>query len=418
VVPDAAAAVATDPNGLRYQNLANVTIVNGQAIVALIGLDTGFVTRLPQNTELRWSLNTNPGTDPTMRVVTAFDGGFDAETDEEYSNRILQRIRHRPASGNAVHFQAWASQASAAVEQAFVYPCALLAGSTIVAVTEKRPKIVEGVTPEGPEARTPSLATMNTVAAFLTPPSSPVVPEGVFVLVTSITGQPSDLVLRVAMPAGKSGGWADVDPWPSYSDVYEATALSSVSVDGLTISFITDQSLPGDATVLIGVEAPSMMLFNQEISRWVQLDVVSVTDPQPGTSIARSFIVVLATAPVLYDGGGGERLPMEGDRISPFTDRAGIMAEAIEAYFDSLGPGEMIDPESASFVRSARRPLANVRWPQRAGQGILRYLLSGLGGTAADAELTQITRNEPDLPTNVTDGPNMVIFGAINVFPL
>jgi hypothetical protein len=418
IIPDISAAVATDPNGKRYQNTTPNTIVNGQALLTLISLDTGFVTRLPTGTELRWSSGTNPGTDPTASVTDDFDGGFDAETDEEYAERIVQRIRYRPASGNAVHFQAWAQEASGAVEQAFVYACAMNAGSAQIAILEKRPAQVDGVVPEGPEARIPSVATLVSVANYLIPPASPVVPERALIFVTGVQAQPADLVVRISMSLGRNGGWADVEPWPSYSSSYPELPLTAVAGGGLTLSFVSDVSLPGDVAVLTGANAPSLMIFNEEISRWVELDVASVTDPNPGSFVARTFVVVLNSVPVLYDETKTARIPLIGDRISPFTDRLNTIAKSVEAYFDSLGPGEVVASTDMRFARAARSPTPSVQYPIRAGQGVLRYLLSALGGVAADAELTSISVNEPSLPTNVTDGPNMITFGAMSVFPL
>jgi len=126
----------------------------------------------------------------------------------------------------------------------------------------------------------------------------------------------------------------------------------------------------------------------------------------------------LSSLPGLLDENFVARLPLVGDKISPFTDRADIIANSVEAYFDTLGPGEAVLTTSVQYARAARRPIPAVSYPFRAGQGILRYLLSGLGGTAADAELTSISRNEPDIPTNIVDGPNMITFGATNIFPL
>jgi hypothetical protein len=180
-VPDPSAAVATDPNGLRYQALESATIVNGQAVLTLVGLDTGVRTRLAEDTQLTWSINISPGLDPVATVLSPFDGGFDAETDQDYLRRIEQRIRQRPASGNAAHFQAWAEEASSAVERAFTYPCALNAGTVLVALLERRARI-EGRPPEGPNARVPSVATLNAVSNYLIPPASPVVPERAVVL--------------------------------------------------------------------------------------------------------------------------------------------------------------------------------------------------------------------------------------------
>jgi len=421
-IGDPAAAIATDPNGLRYQNLTTETIVGNQAVLTLIGIDTGFVTRLPLGTELRWSLNVNPGTDPAASVLAPFDGGFDEETDAEYAARIAARIRNRPASGNSTHFQAWSQEATSAVEQAFVYPVALNAGSVVIALAEKRAAILQASQlPEGPNARVPTAGTLTTVANYLIAPASPVVPQRVFVIVTGISTQRADMILRISMANGRSGGWADVSPWPQYSSNFPDCKIKTVSLDGKTLTVESDVDLPNVVAALASPNEPKMMLFNREVSRWVQLDVASITDPTPGGPGGRDFTIVLNTEPVMYDDAIVPRVTpviQVGDRLSPYTDRLTIIAEAIETYFDSLGPGEVIASDDVRFARAARQPRPSVQYPIRAGQAILSVLIDALGGTAADAELTSISRNEPDLPTNVVDGPNLVTFGHTNVFPL
>lgn len=418
-VGDPAAAIATDPNGLRFQVLQSVTIANKEAVVTLLGLDTGFVTRLDTGTELKWSANVNPGTDPSVIALEPFDGGFDQETDQELADRVVQRMRYRPASGNSAHFQAWAKEASAGVEQAFVYACALQAGSTVISVLEKRaPILTQDQLPEGPNARIPSVATLTLVNDYLVTPSSPVVPERVFTLVTGVQPQPSDLVLRLGLTKGKNGGWKDPIPWPTYSAQNPQLAVSAVT-DALHFAVTTDQSLPNASTTLVGADAPSLILFNQETSRWVSLDVLSVTDTAPGTGGLRAFNVVLNAAPILYDANLNPRTGVAihvGDRLSPATDRAQGIAQALEAYFDSLGPGEALDANAVNFARAARQPRPSVSYPQRAGQALINYLGTAIG--AVDAEATIVTRNDPDVPTNIVDGPNMITLGATNIFPL
>jgi hypothetical protein len=418
-VPDPAAAVATDPNGLRYQALESATITGGEAVVTLLGIDTGFVTRLPVDTQLTWSSGTNPGTDSPVTVLAAFDGGTDEETDEEYAERIEERIRNRPASGNAAHMIAWAQESSNAVGKVFVYPCALQAGSTVIAILEKRqPILTEDQLPEGPDARVPSVGTLNTVNTYLTPPTSPVVPQRVFTLVTGVRAQRADMVVRISMDAGRSGGWADVVPWPPYNSLFPQMQVTGVGGGGLTLTVQGNQPLLNGAASLVGTDAPKLMLFNRETSRWVQLDVTSVTDPAPGGTGTRNFTIVLTTLPELFDSAGATRIPVVGDRLSPYTDRAQIISESIEGYFDTLGPSEVVTSTDPRYARAARQPRPSQEGPIRAGQAVLSYLISALGGSAADAELTSISRNEPDLPTNIVDGPNVVTFGHINIYPL
>lgn len=419
---DPTAAVATDPNGLRYQNLLTqiIDLITGQVTLTMQGIDTGFVTRLAAETQLTWSDNVNPGTDPTAFTLEVFDGGFDEETNEEYSTRVAERIRNRPASGNATHFQAWAQEATTAVEQAFVYPVALNAGTVVVAITEKRGALLTvNDIPEGPDARVPSDGTLITVANYLVAPSSEVVPQRVFDVVTGVITQQADTAIRLSMTQGRSGGWSDVLPWPQYSVLAPNVQVSAISGDGLTVSVISDVDLPNSAVSLTAPNTPRMMLFNREISRWVELNLLSITDP--GGPGLRTFIIVLSVEPIMFDSAGVlKTTPVieVGDRLSPFTDRLTIIAEAMEGYFDGLGPGEVVLPSDTRAARAARQPRPANKFPIRAGQAIISDLLDALGGTAADIELTSISRNDPDLPTNIIDGPNMVSFGACNIYPL
>ena len=428
---DPTAALATDPNGLVFQNLSDQLIgTNGQVILQLQGISTGFVTRLRLDTVLTWTFNINPGTDPTASVLAPFDGGFDEETDQEYGQRIADRIRNRPASGNATHFTAWAQEATVATEQAFVYPVAFNAGTVLVAITEKRGELLtDADVPEGPDARIPSQLTLITVANYIIAPDSQVVPQRVFVVVTGVVAQQADTVQLISMAQGRSGGWADVIPWPSFSQSVPSTQVLSVSGDGLTVTVSSDQQLPNGAAVLTAPDAPLMMLFNREVSRWAggsselstSLEVVSVTDPSPGTSIVRTFTIVLSAEPLMYDAAGAVRVTPVievGDRLSPFPDRVGIIADAMEGYFDSLGPGQVVSASDSRSVRAARQPKPSDKFPIRAGQALIGVVLDALGGTAADGQLTVISRNEPDLPTNMTDGSNMITFGDANIFPL
>lgn len=431
VLGDPTAALATDPNGLVFQNLSDQVIgSDGTVTLQLQGISTGFVTRLAANIVLTWTLNINPGTDPTASVLAPFDGGFDEETDEEYSQRIADRIRNRPASGNATHFTAWSQEATVATEQAFVYPVAFNAGSVLVAITEKRGQLLTPTAiPEGPDARIPSALTLITVANYIIAPDSQVVPQRVFVVVTGVVAQQADTVQRISMAQGRSGGWADVIPWPSFSSSVPETKVLSVSGDGLTITIESDQQLPNGAAVLTAPDAPLVMLFNREVSRFAggssdlntPLEVASITDPTPGGSTIRTFTIVLSAEPLMFDAAGAPRTTPVievDDRLSPFTDRVGIIADAMEAYFDSLGPGEVVTPSDARSVRAARQPRPADKFPIRAGQALIGAVLDALGGTAADGELTFISRNEPDRPTNLTDGPFMITFGDSNVFPL
>ncbi len=400
-----AAVVATDPNGYRYQVLHTVTTPSsGVAALDMKGIDTGFVTNITQGTILKWSSANAPlGAEPEASVADDFTGGFDVETDAEYAARVEDRMRHRPAAGNRDHFVSWAKQASNAVETAFVYPAALHAGSVVLCVTQKRNPRANP--PEGPEIRaTPSVGTMTDVTNFLVPPNSPVVPERAFVVVVSPSPQPADVVLRIAMARGSVGGWYDASPWPAFNTSYPEVQITNV-VSDTQFDIQTDDTLPGGVSSLSGENAPQLMIWNKGISRFEKLVVDSVT------VAGSTATIVLNEAPSFT--------PVLGNRVSPYTDRLDIIAESFESYFDELGPGEVVDLETdARGARAYRYPPPDERYPNRAGQAILSRLIDTLGGVAADAELTYISRGEPDLPAHIIDGPNMIVLGNANVFPL
>jgi hypothetical protein len=350
-------------------------------------------------------------------VVTAIDptnpleglsGGFDAESDAQYASRIEERIRRKPASGNNAHFLSWARQSTVAVEAAFVYKTALNAGSVVVAITEKR----STTQLEGPLARKPSIGTLTDVTGYLVPPNSPVVPNRVFVLVTGWHEQPSDLVISLAMPRGSAGGWDDVQPWPRPSLLNPTHAIATTN--GTTVfTFPVDVPMVGGAVLLSGDEAPKLTLWDEVTSRFVELDVASV-------SVAGNIATVtLVAQPSSPEPSAGLLTLLVGMRVSPRTDQLETIAAALESYFDSLGPGELVDLQvSALGARAFRFPVPSDVYPNRAGQAIIPYLVEALGGIASSANLDSISRETPDLPGSISDGPNMVTLGKVNIYAL
>jgi hypothetical protein len=401
-VPDPAAAVATDPNGFRYQVLQTVvTPAGGTATLSMRGIDTGVDTNPSPTTILTWSANQPLGAEPQCTVDLQFTGGLDEETDAEYADRIEQRIRYKPASGNNAHFVAWARESNVAVEDAFIYSTALHAGSVLVAITQKRGSTT------GPDARVDvSAGTLADATNYLVPPNSPVVPQRAFVIVTGTTAQESDLVLKLALSTGASGGWFDVEPWPDYSTSYPQVQVTNVTSQ-VNFDVQTDAAYPGGvAGPLTGDNVPALMLWDKATSRWVQLDVQSVT------ASGVTHTIVLNSAPTSMTIAAG-------DRLSPYTDRLTVVAEALEDYFDSLGPGEVVNlTTDTRAARALRHPTPSQASPSRAGQSMLAVIIEALGGLVPDAELTSISRNDPDLPGDISDGPNMVTLGDVNVHPL
>jgi hypothetical protein len=398
---DPTANVARDPSGKRYQVLiTTVAGSNGQASLQMQAIDPGDSTNLLAGTVLTW-VSPPLGTDPEASVTDTFTGGFNEETENEFAQRLVRRIRNKPGAGNSSQFRLWAGQATNAVADAFIYPTALHSGSVVVCVMQKR-----GNT-QGPLARVASIGTLAAVTAYLIPPTSPVVPHGVHVLVVPINPEPTGMALELSMPRGSSGGWTDTDPWPRYSVGYP----QGVRITGVTsqtfFGFQTDQHLPNLAVggILQGEDLPSIMLWDDTTSRFEQLDILSLI-----RTTTTNYAVALSNAP--------SKTLAIGDILSPANNRALAIAESFEDYFDELGPSELVSSDDPRYVRAARFPRPDQEYPIRAGQGVIARLDDQLGGALADAELQYISQNAPTLPSEyeIIAGPNILTLGRVGIY--
>jgi hypothetical protein len=398
-VPDAFAVTGTDPAGNRYQVLASATAdADGDATLTLIAIDGGVATNIAIGTKIKW-VNPPPGSDPEATVTdNDFRGGLDAETDADFAARLAARVRHKPASGNWAHFRAFARQASVSVEDAFVYPCAFYAGSVLVAITQKR-----GST-QGPLARVPSSGVLSAVTGLLVPPGSPVIPGRAHVVVLPVQTEASDLVVHLAQPLGSDAGWADLEPFPPANGASACTLVFLNSQTNFLINTGITGQLPGGVTGPIG--DVHLMVWDPETSTFEALNVLTVEDIGAG-----AYEVVLAQAPA--------KTLAVGDWFSPDMARRDVLAAGLVAYFDSLGPGEVIDLENDErSVRAYRNPVTSEEYPSRAGQSALTYLADALGSPLSDATLASISLSNPSMPDDPIDGPNLIVAGKFAVYHL
>lgn len=402
-IPDPVASLARDPSGRRYQVLITViTPAGGTAALQMKAIDPGPETNLPAGTTLTWVQNQPLGAATTAATSSQFEGGFAVETDSELALRIEDVIRNRPAAGNNAHFRAWARQSTNSVETAFIYATPFHAGSVLVCVTQKRGTTL------GPLARIASLGVMTDVINFATPPNSPVVPERVFVLVTTVNSEPSNLVIRLAMATGTGGGWKDPNPWPPYDAGNTPSDISLVPSQQLFRLTAAAGSLPGGATLLTGANAPNLMVWNDATSRFEELIVTQIEELTPPST---TFQVTLTSAPA--------KTIAIGDYISPVTDRLLLIAQTIEAFFDDLGPGEIVDlTTDIRGARAFRFPIPGEEFGSRAGATVVTQIIEALGGTVSDGTLESISLTDPTLPTSISDGPNIVTLGKVSIHPL
>jgi hypothetical protein len=401
---DPSAYTARDPAGNVYQVLLTESIPSSgtaEVVVTMGAVGGGAATNLSPGTKLTW-VTRDPNMAAQATVATQFAGGTDRETDAEHASRIAGIIRHRPGGGNDAQQRAWARASSNAIEDGFVYPCAFYAGSLLISIVAKR-------TVPGPIGRKPDSNTLANAIAYLTPPLSPVANPRSFVLVTSWSEQYADLVLRLSLQRGSSGGWLDARPFPSYHAT-TPQVVSRVSDTDFNISCPGDLTLPGQLSgaTLSGASAPRVMLWNRAASQFVSCAMTSVQD------LTGSVYRILLAAPP----AGGVSV---GQRVSPAmaASRHAIVSRAIESYFDELGPGELFDlPSDVRGGRCVRFVSAIEEKPFRAGAIVATRVIEALGGSAADGALASISQTVPTYPSNLMAGPNMLVCGHVGVYEI
>lgn len=403
---DPLAARCRDQAGSIFQVFdGGITPSSGVIQLTLLSVTTGAVTQIAAGTELTWVVNQPVGAAPTAVAASDFAGGYDAETDAEFAQRLLDLKRYKQGAGNWAQMRAWARRSTVALSGtgggAWVYPCALHTGSTQICVLDRR-----GTT-EGPTARVASLATLVAVSSYLIPVASPVVPDGQFIQVVTAAPELSDCVLHLSQSRGNAGGWTDRVPFPTTDPGGTAAAVTLVSSQtDVQITLATGAGqLPGGASSLTGSEAPSLMVWRGDVSQWEALAVDTVTD------LGAGVYQVELTAPPAHTLA-------VGDWFSPAMGRQATLATAAVGYFDTLGPGEVVDlaANDARTGRAFRRPKPEEEAPQRAGQSLITYVGEALGASLADATLASISASTPSVPASATLGPSFMALGKLAVY--
>jgi hypothetical protein len=400
-IGDPNAIVGTSDDNKRFQVLFTAQIPSGQDSVPLtvIGVDTGLETNLEPGVEITW---TNPpvGALTKATVLAKFTGGIGAETDQQYVQRFLRNLRHKQGAGNRAQIRALADQAANnALDSLFVYACARHAGSTIVVPVQKRS--TEGL---GPNGRAPSAGLLAILTAYLAPPGSPVLPAPPFLVVVAPQLYTTDLLIDLSMAVGSDVGWADFFPWP------KRLSNAAPAITALTSQTVFKISSPGGG-LPSGVTAPKLMAWDATTSRFEALTVASVS------LNAGVYDVVLVEAP--------EMTLTIGTWISPLTQLHPTIARTVELYYDSLGPGQILDVSPTSIdprrARSYRFPKPSEEYPERIGAGVLTFLQDAFGATIADMALgaAQTTLGSPvsipPIPTDPIDGPNLFVAGRLSL---
>ena len=400
-IPDPVAHTARDTAGIVYQ-VVETTVVpaSGTLNVKFRAVSGGFETNLVDGTLLTWSFGPT-GMTPQLVVDGDFEGGHPAETDADAIDRLGARIRYKPAAGNWSQFRSWARDASSSVEDAFVYCTALRAGSTVVCITQKRGKSL------GPLARIPGLAALTDVTSYLVPPNSAVVPGRPHVVVVPPQSQPTDSVLLLSMRRASAGGWANAAPWPGKAPTGGAVAAVSLVTSQVDFRIHSDTPLPSGQTSLAFPLTPRIMRWEPTVSKFEELFVSAIT--ALGGDLYRIQLSKAATLGTVA----------VGDYISPFTARNDTLQAAIEAYFDGLGPGEVVDLAlDDRGDRAFRNPEPSREKASRAGQAIITQIGELLQSDVSAGDVFSMSDPTPALPSTPVAGPFLVTPRQVGVYDL
>ena len=397
IIPDQFAVRAKDEAGQEYQVFVTGQIGVGPGFVdlAMQAVDKGSSTNLATGTTLEW-VNPPPGSAPTCEInpgidgsLPGFTGGTDIETDAELLARLLDVLSDRPAAGNPAHFRYWARKASVAVEDVFVYPCALNYGSVVVSIVQKRGTV------GGPLARIPAPLTLATVTGALTPPVSTEVPGHAYVVVTPWTPEHVDAVMLLGMRVGSPGGFADLLPWPGYSGTPSTIQASPAPTQS---SFrINAASAPPSST-------PRLMVWNDALTKF---EPVFGTVADAGGGL---YTVTLSTP------HAGKTLTA-GDYVSPFSARHADVSASIRRHFDAQGPGELVDlATDVRASRAYRRVEPSIRYNYYTGSALAEQVKSELGASIYHAVVDSITATKASVPATASAGPNLLVPRKIAVY--
>jgi hypothetical protein len=319
----------SDRTGLRYRVVAATTASTGDP-VPVVGIDVGAATNLEPGEVLTW---TSPPFNSAATCVVSLTGlvdGTDVDTDERLRERLLKLLREPQNGGSWAHYRKWAEDASASVENAYVYPALQGPGTVHLAYT------VPG-TDANRYSRTGTAALTLLVADAVTREQ----PEFADVTVTTVAHQPLDLALKIVLPepvsvGGFGGGW--VDP----PTMRWAKAQTAISTENVVFLLSVTSSTEFVTNAYNQPLANSTVAFFSSADRRIYTAVV-VAD---GTGSASNWTFQIDRA-----------LPMlvAGDYLMPACEHGATYAETFQAAVALLAPGEKTD-SVAVLPRAYRHP--------------------------------------------------------------
>lgn len=371
-------------SGLRFQVLQEAVYGNG-ALVPIGGVDTGEETNLDAGTTVVFS-SPRPGCEAPATIYEqsngeGLTGGRGAETDDEYRERIKQKRRDPPASGNDAEYQRIVEDLpSVGVQKAFTYPAIFGPGTTGFTFTLR---------PDTPGAgRVPNGAQLN--LAFATLQGCMPGDDGIFPI--SMAETPLVVTYRVSWASG-AAGWADVPQWPPFSVSTEKVKVAAVPAPTPT----TCRLQKAGAAITDPQAGQTIGFFDRAASVFRRKRIETVTVVTPGTTWDLVFSTTALASDVTYT-------PIVGTAASPWSDSLDLLVEPTLMFVDGLGPGEMFSSFFDPGLRQRRAPANPDEYPSTVTNKIISPIL-------ALPSISNAVLLEPGVPTNTPVGiPGMLVY--------
>lgn len=310
------------------------------SLVPVIGKTTGPETDLAAGAELQW-LNPRAGCAPTATVwEEGLTGGREQASREEYIELIIDRRRNPPAAGNDGAYQAFVQnvrQHGIAVQKCFTYPAIKGTGTTGLAF------VLRPARPGG--SRLPNGAQIAIMEAAL---------EGEFpgddgIFLAQVAEQATTIALGVTWRKS-AVTWADQNPWPAW------IPLSPMAVSGAAAISASAFRVSSSESTDAPIAGQTIAVYNAAQARFARKQIATVTEIVAGKTWDLTFDLTGNASDTAF-------APAAGALVSPWSDSLDVVAPAVVAYCDALGPGEMVATFYDEGRRQRRQPENPEAWP-------------------------------------------------------
>lgn len=383
-------------------------------LIPIKGVSTGLATNHQQGEVLKWVGSAPAFADAKALVaVGGLIGGVDTDTNETARNRLFSLLRNPQRAGNWSQVKAFAEQASASVQAAYVYPA--INGPSTLGICVVGPLSFDPTLGWTRQVSAATLATVLSYVQALYPEHADIVAVTPTDTVSSSPAVDTDVSVGLSLPlssagGGPGGGWVDAVPWPALNGT-----ATKVTVQTVTSS--TDITLTSD-------DAGTTPSTNGLIAGGTTIAWFSSTNYAAG----QDPLVIATVVSVVSGTTGAVRITLSqpftgivaGDFVMPNAENIQDYARAWLNAMAQMGTGEWTS-HAQVLVRGRRRPLGTSQNPYSLG-GVQLRAISDVGEEVQDVAYLSRNVTTPAAGVAVTPGnpasapPNVLVPRRIAFF--